>query len=99
MPLREERLLENIEPGSLFGYVQCDSEVPENLRVSIVNFPHIFKNNNVGSDDLGPFMTRTAEKGGLLIRPRRMLKSSYFLENGTIITPILHFYPDLGLVF
>ena len=32
MPLREERLLENIKFGSLFGYVQCDIEVPENLR-------------------------------------------------------------------
>ena len=27
-----------------------------------------------------------------------MLKSSYFLENGTIITPLLLFYLDLGLV-
>ena len=28
VPLREKRLLENIKSGSLFGYAQCDIEVP-----------------------------------------------------------------------
>ena len=31
--LTEQQLLEGIKKGSLFGYVQCDIEVPENLRV------------------------------------------------------------------
>ena len=39
-----------------------------------------------------------AEKEGLLCQPRRMLISSYFLENGTLITLLLLFYLDLGLV-
>ena len=39
-----------------------------------------------------------AEKEGLLSQPRKMLISSYFLENGTLITPLLLFYLDLGLV-
>ena len=30
-PLREERFQENVKSGSLFGYVQCDNEVPDNL--------------------------------------------------------------------
>ena len=40
-----------------------------------------------------------AEKKGLLCQPRKMLISSYFLENGTLITPLLLFHLELGLVY
>ena len=39
-----------------------------------------------------------AEKEGLLCQPRKMLIPSYFLENGILITLLLLFYLDLGLV-
>ena len=47
-PLREESLLEQIRSGKLFGYVQCEIEVPEELKKKFANFPPIFKNTNVG---------------------------------------------------
>ena len=75
MPLREEGLLENIKPGNLFGFVQCDIEVPENLGEAFANFPPIFKNNNVGSDDLDPFIKK-------ICRERRTFDSTY--ENAEI---------------
>ena len=87
--LSEERLLENIKPGSLFGYVQFDIEVPENLQENVANFPPIFKNINVSRDDNGPLMKEYTEEEVFLTQPRRMLIPSYFLENGTIITPLL----------
>ena len=34
----EESLLEQIRSGKLFGYVQCDIEVPEELKENIANF-------------------------------------------------------------
>ena len=43
-------------------------------------------------------MKEHTEKEGILTEPKRMLKSSYFLEKGTIILPLLLFYLDLGLV-
>ena len=43
-------------------------------------------------------MKEYAEKEGLLSQPRKMLISSYFLKNGTPITPLLLFYLELGLV-
>ena len=97
-PLREENLLEQIRSGKLFGYVQCDIEVPEELKKNFANFPPIFKNTNVGRHDIGSLMQDYAEKQGLLCEPRKMSISSYFLENGTLITPLLLFYLDLGLV-
>ena len=97
-PLREESLLEQIRSGNLFGYVQCDLEVPEELKKKFANFPPILKNTNLGRHDIGSLMQNYAEKEGLLSQPRKKLISSYLLENGTLITPLLLFYLDLGLV-
>ena len=52
-PLREGSLLEQIRSGKLFGYVQCDIEVPEELKEKFANFPPVFKNTNVGRHDFG----------------------------------------------
>ena len=97
-PLREERLLEQIRSGKLFGFEQCDIEVPEELNKNFAIFPAIFRNTNVGRHDIGLLMKDYVEKEGLLCQSRKMLISSYFLENGTVITPLLLFYLDLGLV-
>ena len=56
MRLREERLSEKIKSWSLFVYVQCDIEVPENLREIFTNFPPISKDNNIGRGDNRLFM-------------------------------------------
>ena len=85
-PLRVERLLEQMRSGKLFGYVQCDIEVPEELKKNFAICPPIFKNTNVGQHDLRLLMKDYAEKEGLLCQPRIMLISSYFLEKGTLIT-------------
>ena len=87
-----------IRSGQLFGYVQYDIEVPEELKKKFANLPPIFKNKNVGRHDIGSLMQDYAEKEGLLCQPRKMLISSFFLENGTLVTPLLLFYLELGLV-
>ena len=82
----------------MFGYVQCDIVVPEELREKFANFPPILKNANVGRHDIGLLMKDYAEKEWLLCQPRKMLISRYFHENGTLITHLLLFYLDLELV-
>ena len=79
----------------MFGYVQCEIEVPEVMRKKFANFPPIFKNANVERHNIGSMMKDYAEKKGLLCQPRKMLISSCFLENGTLITSLLLFYLDL----
>ena len=97
-PLSEETLLDQIRSGKLFGNVQCDIEVPEELKKKIAFFPPNFKNTNVGRNGIGLLMKDYAEKQGLLCQPRQILISSYFLENSTLITPLLLFYLELELV-
>ena len=97
-PLSEEQLLQGIIDGQVFGYVQCDFEVPEHLRSYFSNFPPIFKNTVVSREDIGNLMREYAEKENIMTQPRRMLISSFVLTNGTIINPLLLFYLKLGLV-
>ena len=93
-----EQLLEGIKKISLFGYVQSDIEVPENLRVNFANFPPIYKDTLVSKSDIGDLMKTYAEERGKMSQPRKMLISSFTLPNRTLITPLLLFYLQLGLV-
>ena len=88
-PLREERLLEQIRSVKLFGYVQRDIDVPEELRKNFAIFPPNFKNRDVSRHDIALRIKHYAEKEGLICQPMR----SCFLENGTInysSTPVLY---------
>ena len=96
--LTEQQLLEGIKKGNLFGYLQCDIEVPENLRENFANFPPVFKNIIVSKNDIGDLMKTYAEEEGIMCQPRKRLISSFTLQNGTLITPLLLLYLQLGLV-
>ena len=72
--------------------------MPEELKNTFANFPPIFRKTNVGRHDIGLLMKDYAEEDGLLCQLRKLLTSSYFPENGTLITPLLLFCLDLGLV-
>ena len=96
--LAYEQLLGEIKEGKLSGYVQCDIEVPENFRSNFVNFPPKFRNTLVSRNDIGDLMKNYAEEERLLSQPRKMLISKFTLQNGTLNTPLLLFYLQLGLV-
>ena len=78
--------------------MQCNIEVAENLRSKFDNFPPIFKNTIVRKDDIVDLMRNYAEEERLLSQPQKMFIYSFTLQNGTLITPLLLFYLQLGLV-
>ena len=96
-PLTQESLPVKIREDKLFGYVQCDLEVPDGLKYKFSNLPPIFENFNVSRADIGDYMRDYAIDNDLLKQPQRMLISSFKLENGTVITPLLNFYLSLEL--
>ena len=96
--LTEHQLLEGVKRGNLFGNIQCDNEVPENLGANFANFPPMFKNTLFSKNNNVDLMTTYAEGGRIMSQPRKMLISSFTLQNGTLITPLLLFYMQLGLV-
>ena len=90
--LAAEQLLEEIMKGKLFGYVQCDIEVPEILRSNFDNFPPIFKNTLVSKNYLDDLMKTDAEEEGIMSQPRKMMISSFTLQNGTLIILLQFFF-------
>ena len=86
-----------IRDGSLYGYIQCDLVVPDELKAKFSNFPPIFKNTEVGRNDIGEYMQNYAIENDLLKHPQRLLISSFKLKNGSIITPLFIFCLELGL--
>ena len=91
-------LLEEIKNGKMFGYVQLGNEVSKNFSSNFANFPPIFKNTLGGKNDSGDSMKKYAQEEGIMFQRRKMLISGYTLQNGTLITPLLLFYFELGLV-
>ena len=81
----------------MFGYVQCDLSVPDELKAKFSNFPPIFKNIDVARSDIAEYMKTFKEENDLLKQPQIMLISSFKLTNGNLITPLFNFYLDLGL--
>ena len=96
-PLSTNSLVQNIRNEKMFGYVQCDLSVPDELKAKFSNFPPIFKNIDVSRNDIGEYMKTYAEENDLLKQSQRMLISSFKLTNGTLIRPLFNFYLDLGL--
>ena len=70
--LATEQTLEETKKRKLIGYVQCDFEVPENLRLKFNNLPPIFKNTLVSKSDIGDLMKNYAEEERILSQPRKM---------------------------
>ena len=62
LSLSEERLIQEIKSGRLFGYVQCHLKVPEHLKAYFANFSPIFKNTVVSRNDIGDLIKEYAEK-------------------------------------
>ena len=91
------QLLEEIKSKKLFGYVQCDIEVPANLRANFAKFPPVFKNTLVSKNDAGDLLKTYADEKGIMSQARKMLISSFIVKNRTLITPLLLFYLQLGL--
>ena len=83
----------------MFDYVQCDLERPERLRTIFADFLAIFRNTSVSKNDTGHQTEVYAEEEGILSQSRKLLISRFTLQNGTLITPLLLFYLQLGHVF
>ena len=70
----EKRLLQLIKNGSLFDNGKCFRK-PEECRETSASFLPIFKNHNLGRDDIGPLIDEYTDKEAFSTQPRRILIS------------------------
>ena len=96
--LSQQQILDAVCVGTLFGLVECDIRVPENLRQHFAEMLPVFKNTTVSRDDIGPFMRQYARNNDIMSTPRRMLVGSYHGEKILLATPLLQWYLAHGLV-
>ena len=96
--MTQNEILTAVIDGTLFGMVECDVRVPDNLREHFAEMQPIFKNTTVTRDDIGPYLRQYAEEHNILTKPRRMLVGSYRGDKILLTTPLLRWYIAHGLV-
>ena len=60
--MTEEQIINSVIQDKFFGFVECDIEVPANLKSKFHEMPPIFKNVNISRNDLSPHMQDFASK-------------------------------------
>ena len=68
--MTQQQILAAVVDGTLFGMVECDVRVPEELQDYFSEMQPVFKNVSVTRDDIGPFMRQYAEEHDILSQPR-----------------------------
>ena len=96
--LTQDQIIQYIREGHLFGFVECDIEVPEHLKEYFSKMTPIFKNVDVCLDHVGEVMQEYAKEHSIKDVPRRLLIGSYFGKKIGLSTPLLKWYLEHGLV-
>ena len=96
--MTQQQILAAVVDGTLFGMVECDVRVPEELQDYLSEMQPVFKNASVTRDDIGPFMRQYAEEHDILSKPRVMLVGSFRGVKILLATPLLRWYLAHGLV-
>jgi len=95
--MSQDQILSAILDGRIFGAVQCDVRVPENLKSHFGEMPPVFKNTTVTENDIGDHMTDFLSSTGKSFKPTRYLIGSMWGEKILMITPLLTWYIQHGL--
>ena len=96
--MTQQQILAAVVDGTLFGMVECDVCVPEELQDYFSEMQPVFKNTSVTRDDIGPFMRQYAEEHDILTKSRVMLVGSFRGVKILLATPLLRWYLAHGLV-
>ena len=82
---------------SVFGVIECDVRVPEELRARFAKMEHVLKNVDLTRDDLGPFTRLYAEDHTFMTCLQRKLVGSFHCVKILHGTPLLRWYLGHGL--
>ena len=70
-------LMGRIIDGKVLGYVQCDFEVPQHLRLYFSNILLISISSVVSKDDFGTLMNEYTEKENTMVQPKKNLYQAF----------------------
>ena len=96
--LNQSQIIQYIQDGRLFGFVECDIEVPDHLKYYFSEMTRIFKNTEVSLKDVGQHMQYYAKEHNIKDIPHRLLIGSYFGKKIGLSTSLLKWYLNHSLV-
>ena len=96
--VKMEEILDDIRDEKVFGFAKVDIHVKDEDISKFSEFPPIFKNTEIKIDDIGEHMQEYCQSIGRKTGVKRSLISSMKGEGMLILTPLLKWYLDNGLV-
>jgi hypothetical protein len=98
--LNQEKIIEYIKDETIFGFVECDIEVPSNLYEHFQEYQPLAKNIDIGTstEEIGEFMHNHATDIKYPQIKQRTLIASYFAKKILLATPLVKWYLDNGLI-
>ena len=96
--MTQDQIIQYIKDSHVFGFVECDIEVPDHLKECFSEMTPVLKNVDVCLNDVGEFMQEYAKQHNIKNVPRRLLIRSYFWKKIGLATPLLKWYLEHGLV-
>ena len=96
--LAQDQIIQYIRDGHLFGFVECDIEVPDHLKAYFLEMTPVLKNVDVCLDDAGEFMQEYTKQHNIKDVPWRLLIGSYFSKKIGLTTPLQKWYLEHRLV-
>ena len=94
----EREILEYIKNNEMFGAVEVDIIVPDDLKDHFQEMPPVFKNTTISRDDIGDYMQDYLDHHEKTFKDTRYLIGSMFGTKILLITPLLKWYMAHGLI-
>jgi G:T-mismatch repair DNA endonuclease (very short patch repair protein) len=95
--MTEDQILTAVMDEKLFGALEVDLHVPDDMKSQLAEMPPIFKNIEVSRDDIEDHMKTYAEERNVMNQPRKSLIGSIYGEKVMVISPLLKWYVEHGL--
>nr|XP_039250892.1 uncharacterized protein LOC120328465 [Styela clava]XP_039250893.1 uncharacterized protein LOC120328465 [Styela clava]XP_039250895.1 uncharacterized protein LOC120328465 [Styela clava]XP_039250896.1 uncharacterized protein LOC120328465 [Styela clava]XP_039250897.1 uncharacterized protein LOC120328465 [Styela clava]XP_039250898.1 uncharacterized protein LOC120328465 [Styela clava]XP_039250899.1 uncharacterized protein LOC120328465 [Styela clava]XP_039250900.1 uncharacterized protein LOC1203 len=95
--LSTQQMINVIQKGKLFGLIECDIQVPDELKEYYAEMPPIFKNILVSQADIGEHMRQYAVDNKIMSQPRRSLIGSYIGNKILLATDLVRWYINHGI--
>ena len=97
--LSQEQILQQVINNEIFGILEVDIHVPPQLQHKFQEFPPIILNATLTKDDLSPHMRQHLDQYCQgMFSPRRSLISVLEGRRQYLITPLIQFYLNHGLI-
>ena len=96
--LTQDQIIQYIQDGHLFGFVECDIHTPEHLKDYFLEINIFFKNTEVSLKDVGKHMQEYAKQHNIKDIPHCLLIGFYFEKNFRLAMPLSKWYLEHALV-